>query len=148
MENAKYLRKEAIEDLRTAIQELAYSDHTQSSETRRAVGLIRMSLASLNKADKIESLAPVEIQTYYKTAAEGLEAAIGDAKSRGYEIDEDQSYLDNALLFHSTKEEGQSIRLGFDLYNGNKSAKGLSRKALHIQLYKMKECWELNHYIS
>jgi hypothetical protein len=149
MTPSKELRNQAIDRLRTAIIELKFSDADllRLSEARAAVNRIKEAMAYLEKADKAET-APVEIQTYYKTASEGLEAAIADAQARGYEIDEAQSYLDNALLFHSTKEEGQSIRLGFDLYIGSKTARGISRKALHIQLYKMRDCWELNHYIA
>ncbi len=148
METSKELRIKAIESIQEAIKELKESSLSQALPLYFAINDLKEAITLLNKADKIEASKPVEIQTYYKTASEALEAAIADAQARGYEIDEAQGYLENALLFHSTKEEGQSIRLGFDLYIGSQSAKGLSRKALHIQLYKMRDCWELNHYIN
>lgn len=82
-------------------------------------------------------------ELYYDTYSSAVKSAMDDAKSRGYEIEQDEVWRKIAVGSKRPKE-GETTRVSLELHKGGK----LSKKMLHIQVYCMGDRYELNHYIN
>jgi hypothetical protein len=85
----------------------------------------------------------VKLETYHKTYSSAISNAIEYAESRGYEVDANDVW--NKISMGSKKpSEGKTNRFTIGLLKNGKE----QRKALSIQVYGMKNSYELNAYIS
>ena len=84
--------------------------------------------------------------TYFNSYSSAIQHALGQAKKKGYEVDEGDT--DSQVTFGSGKpSKGKTVRHTLKLSKGGKPQK----KALHIQVYNRgtdKNPFELNSYIS
>jgi len=79
---------------------------------------------------------------YLNSYTECIQKAKEEFQKKGFYFNEDE--LVDIIGFNSRRpSEGETERLTLPLYKNNK----LQRKAGHIQVYGMKNCFELNYYI-
>jgi len=84
-----------------------------------------------------------KLPVYHDTFSSAVQAAAEYARSKGYDLNED-------LLFSTVStgprktQEGKTNRYTLTLFKDGKE----QRKALHIQVYGMKNGYELNTYIA
>jgi hypothetical protein len=84
-----------------------------------------------------------ELQVYHNSYSEAITAATDYAESRGYKLDEDDVW--NRISMGDKKPgHGKTNRATVGLTKDGKDQK----KALHIQVYGMKNKYELNAYIN
>jgi hypothetical protein len=89
----------------------------------------------LNEATKFE--------TYHNTYTSAINAAKTYAEKQGYEINDDDSFR-KIGMGPRKPSEGKTNRFSIELSKDGK----VQRKQLHIQVYGMKNKYELNCYIS
>ena len=92
-------------------------------------------LKSLLKEDKYE--------TYHNSYTSAINAAKEYAEKQGYEINDDDSFR-KIGMGPRKPSEGKTNRFSIELSKDGK----VQRKQLHIQVYGMKNKYELNAYIS
>ncbi len=84
-----------------------------------------------------------KLQVYHNTFSSAVQTAGEYAKSKGYELNDDEWF--NTIATGPKKpQEGETNRYTLTLYKDGKE----QRKALHIQVYGMKNKYELNTYIA
>jgi hypothetical protein len=82
-------------------------------------------------------------ETYHKSYTSAINAAKEYAEKKGYEINDDDSFT-KIGMGPRKPSEGKTNRFSIELSKDGKP----SRKLLHIQVYGMKETYELNCYIN
>jgi len=80
---------------------------------------------------------------YHKTFSSAVQTAAEYAKSKGYTISDDE-WFNSVATGPSKPSEGKTNRYTITLYKDGKEQK----KSLHIQVYGMKNTYELNVYIA
>ncbi len=88
-----------------------------------------------------EAKTPYEV--YHKSYTSAIEAAREYAEKKGFEIDNDDSFT-KIGMGPRKPSEGKTNRFSIQLTKDGK----LQRKQLHIQVYGMKNSYELNAYIG
>jgi hypothetical protein len=88
-----------------------------------------------------EAKAPYEV--YHKSYTSAIEAAREYAEKKGFEIDNDDSFT-KIGMGPRKPSEGKTNKFSIQLSKDGK----LQRKQLHIQVYGMKNSYELNAYIG
>lgn len=84
-----------------------------------------------------------KLEVYHNTFSSAVQTAGEYAKSKGYELNDDEWF--NTIATGPKKpQEGEINRYTLTLYKDGKE----QRKALHIQVYGMKNKYELNTYIA
>lgn len=84
-----------------------------------------------------------DFQVYHNMYSSAIDAALEYAKSKGYEVDEDDVW--NQISVGPAKpKEGVTNKASLNLSKDGKPQK----KMLHIQIYGMKNKYELNAYIQ
>ncbi len=84
-----------------------------------------------------------KLEVYHNTFSSAVQTAGEYAKSKGYELNDDEWF--NTIATGPKKpQEGETNRYTLTLYKDGKE----QRKALHIQVYGMKNKYELNTYIA
>ena len=94
-------------------------------------------LASLLKERKSD------YETYHNSYTSAINAAKEYAEKQGYEINDDDSFT-KIGMGPRKPSEGKTNRFSIELSKDGK----VSRKQLHIQVYGMKNQYELNAYIQ
>lgn len=94
-------------------------------------------LASLIKEKKSD------YETYHNSYTSAINAAKEYAEKQGYEINDDDSFT-KIGMGPRKPSEGKTNRFSIELSKDGK----VQRKALHIQVYGMKNGYELNAYIQ
>lgn len=94
-------------------------------------------LASLIKEKKSD------YEVYHKSYTSAINAAKEYAEKQGYEINDDDSFT-KIGMGPRKPSEGKTNRFSIELAKDGK----VSRKQLHIQVYGMKNSYELNAYIQ
>jgi hypothetical protein len=84
-----------------------------------------------------------KIETYHNTYTSAITAAKAYAEKQGYEINDDDSFR-KIGMGPRKPSEGKTNRFSIELSKGDK----VQRKQLHIQVYGMKNKYELNCYIG
>lgn len=93
------------------------------------------SLMELSKKD--------DLQVYHNSYTSAINTAREYAEKKGYEIDDDDSF--RKIGMGPTKPtEGNTNRFSIQLTKDGK----LQRKQLHIQVYGMRDKYELNCYVG
>ena len=87
--------------------------------------------------------AKSDYQVYHNTYSSAVDAALEYAKSRGYDVVEDDVWH-QISVGPKKPSEGKTNKATIGLEKDGKP----QRKALHIQIYGMGERYELNAYIS
>jgi hypothetical protein len=95
----------------------------------------------LQKESVTEAKAPYEV--YHKSYTSAIEAAREYAEKKGFEIDNDDSFR-KIGMGPRKPSEGKTNSFSIQLSKDGK----LQRKQLHIQVYGMKNSYELNAYIG
>ena len=94
-------------------------------------------LASLIKEKKSD------YEVYHKSYTSAINAAKEYAEKQGYEINDDDSFT-KIGMGPRKPSEGKTNRFSIELSKDGK----VQRKQLHIQVYGMKNSYELNAYIQ
>ena len=94
-----------------------------------------------SKAKKIGGLTMYKV--YHKTYSSAIQEALDYANSRGYEYSEDDVWS-KISMGKKKPSEGKTNRATITLFKNGKE----QRKALQIQVYGMKNGYELNTYIN
>jgi len=94
-------------------------------------------------ANKVVSEAKAPYEVYHKSYTSAIEAAREYAEKKGFEIDNDDSFT-KIGMGPRKPSEGKTNRFSIQLTKDGK----LQRKQLHIQVYGMKNSYELNAYIG
>lgn len=84
-----------------------------------------------------------EYGIYHKSYTSAINAAKEYAEKKGYEINDDDSFF-KIGMGPRKPSEGKTNRFSIELTRGGKP----TRKQLHIQVYGMKNSYELNCYIA
>lgn len=84
-----------------------------------------------------------EYDVYHKTYSSAINDALDYAEKKGYTYDKEETYREIGMGPRKP-DEGKTNRFTISLKKEGKEQK----KALHIQVYGMKEKYELNCYIS
>jgi hypothetical protein len=84
-----------------------------------------------------------DLETYHKSYTSAINAAKEYAEKKGYEINDDDSFT-KIGMGPRKPSEGKTNRFSIELSKDGK----VSRKQLHIQVYGMKNQYELNAYIQ
>ena len=82
-------------------------------------------------------------QVYHKTYSSAIQEALDYANRRGYEYSEDDVW-NNISMGKKKPSEGNTNRATITLFKNGKE----QRKALQIQVYGMRNGYELNTYIN
>jgi hypothetical protein len=97
---------------------------------------------NIKKTESVtEAKAPYEV--YHKSYTSAIEAAREYAEKKGFEIDNDDSFR-KIGMGPRKPSEGKTNSFSIQLSKDGK----LQRKQLHIQVYGMKNSYELNAYIG
>lgn len=83
------------------------------------------------------------VETYHKSYTHAIEAAKAYALKKGYEIEDDEMFT-KVGVGSKRPSVGKTTRVSLELMKGGKP----QRKMLHIQVYGMKNGYELNAYIN
>jgi hypothetical protein len=92
---------------------------------------------------KVVSEAKAPYEVYHKSYTSAIEAAREYAEKKGFEIDNDDSFR-KIGMGPRKPSEGKTNSFSIQLSKDGK----LQRKQLHIQVYGMKNSYELNAYIG
>jgi hypothetical protein len=88
-------------------------------------------------------LGEAKFEVYHKSYTSAIEAARQWAEKQGYEIDNDDAFT-KIGVGPKKPSEGKTNRFSIELTKDGKPQK----KQLHIQVYGMKNSYELNCYIG
>ena len=92
----------------------------------------------------VESLnEATDLKVYHKSYTEAIQTAKEYALKRGYMVDDDDSFR-KIGMGPKRPSEGKTNKMSVELTKGGKP----SNKQLHIQVYGMKNGYELNCYIG
>ena len=89
------------------------------------------------------SEAKSDYEVYHKSYTSAIEAARAYAEKKGFEINNDDAFS-KIGVGPKKPSEGKTNRFSIELLRGGKE----QRKQLHIQVYGMKNGYELNAYIG
>ncbi len=131
VESLKYLESDYKRG-RADRQEVEVAVIDAQDSIKRAMGI---------KESVNEAKAPYEV--YHKSYTSAIEAAREYAEKKGFEIDNDDSFR-KIGMGPRKPSEGKTNRFSIQLTKDGK----LQRKQLHIQVYGMKNSYELNAYIG
>ncbi len=131
VESLKYLESDYKRG-RADRQEVEVAVIDAQDSIKRAMGI---------KESVNEAKAPYEV--YHKSYTSAIEAAREYAEKKGFEIDNDDSFT-KIGMGPRKPSEGKTNRFSIQLTKDGK----LQRKQLHIQVYGMKNSYELNAYIA
>ncbi len=131
VESLKYLESDYKRG-RADRQEVEVAVIDAQDSIKRAMGI---------KESVNEAKAPYEV--YHKSYTSAIEAAREYAEKKGFEIDNDDSFT-KIGMGPRKPSEGKTNRFSIQLTKDGK----LQRKQLHIQVYGMKNSYELNTYIG
>jgi hypothetical protein len=92
---------------------------------------------------KVVSEAKAPYEVYHKSYTSAIEAAREYAEKKGFEIDNDDSFT-KIGMGPRKPSEGKTNKFSIQLSKDGK----LQRKQLHIQVYGMRNSYELNAYIG
>ena len=84
-----------------------------------------------------------DLDVYHKSYTHAIEAAEVYARKKGYEIDDDEKFT-KVGMNSKRPSVGKTTRVSLELLKNGKP----QRKMLHIQVYGMKNGYELNAYIN
>jgi hypothetical protein len=84
-----------------------------------------------------------ELETYHKSYTDAIAAAKEYAEKKGYEINDDSAFR-NIGMGPKKPSEGKTVKVSVELTKDGKPQK----KELQIQVYGMKNGYELNCYIN
>jgi hypothetical protein len=84
-----------------------------------------------------------DLKVYHKSYTEAIQTAKEYALKKGYLVDEDDSFT-KIGMGPKRPSEGKTNKISVELTKGGKP----SNKQLHIQVYGMKNGYELNCYIG
>ena len=84
-----------------------------------------------------------ELETYYKSYTDAIAAAKEYAEKKGYKINDDSAFR-NIGMGPKKPSEGKTVKVSVELTKDGKPQK----KELQIQVYGMKNGYELNYYIN
>jgi hypothetical protein len=84
-----------------------------------------------------------DFKVYHKSYTEAIQTAKEYALKKGYMVDDDDSFR-KIGMGPRKPSEGKSVRVSVELTKGDKPTK----KQLHIQVYGMKNGYELNCYVN
>jgi hypothetical protein len=84
-----------------------------------------------------------DLETYHKSYTSAINAAREYAEKKGYEINDDDAFT-KIGMGPRKPSEGKTNRFSIELSKDGKP----SRKLLHIQVYGMRDTYELNAYIQ
>ena len=84
-----------------------------------------------------------DVEVYHKSYTHAIEAAKAYALKKGYEIEDDEMFT-KVGMNSKRPSVGKTTRVSLELMKGGKP----QRKMLHIQVYGMKNGYELNAYIN
>ena len=84
-----------------------------------------------------------DLKVYHKSYTSAINAAKEYAEKKGYEINDDDSFT-KIGMGPRKPSEGKTNRFSIELSKDGKP----SRKLLHIQVYGMRDTYELNAYIQ
>ena len=85
----------------------------------------------------------VDVETYHKSYTHAIEAAEVYARKKGYTIEDDEMFT-KVGMNSKRPSVGKTTRVSLELLKNGKPQK----KMLHIQVYGMKNGYELNAYIN
>ena len=85
----------------------------------------------------------IDYKVYHNTYTAAIQTAKEYALKKGYMVDDDDSFR-KIGMGPRKPSEGKSVRVSVELTKGGKP----SNKQLHIQVYGMKNGYELNCYIG
>ena len=83
-----------------------------------------------------------DLKVYHKSYTEAIQTAKEYALKKGYMVDDDS--FRKIGMGPRKPSEGKSVRVSVELTKGDKPTK----KQLHIQVYGMKNGYELNCYVN
>jgi hypothetical protein len=84
-----------------------------------------------------------DFETYHKSYTSAINAAREYAEKKGYEINDDDAFT-KIGMGPRKPSEGKTNKFSIELSKDGKP----SRKQLHIQVYGMRNSYELNAYIQ
>jgi hypothetical protein len=87
--------------------------------------------------------AKSDLETYHKSYTSAINAAREYAEKKGYEINDDDAFT-KIGMGPRKPSEGKTNKFSIELSKDGKP----SRKQLHIQVYGMRNSYELNAYIQ
>ena len=104
-----------------------------------------ITLKSIIAQSKIKSVLKeaAKIETYHNTYTSAINAAKEYAEKQGYEINDDDSFR-KIGMGPRKPSEGKTNKFSIELSKDGK----VQRKKLQIQVYGMKDSYELNAYIQ
>jgi hypothetical protein len=104
-----------------------------------------ITLKSIIAESKIKSVLKeaAKFETYHNTYTSAVNAAREYAEKQGYEINDDDAFT-KIGMGPRKPSEGKTNRFSIELSKDGK----VQRKQLHIQVYGMKNKYELNAYIN
>lgn len=104
-----------------------------------------ITLKSIIAESKIKSVLKeaAKFETYHNTYTSAVNAAREYAEKQGYEINDDDAFR-KIGMGPRKPSEGKTNRFSIELSKDGK----VQRKQLHIQVYGMKNKYELNAYIN
>ena len=103
------------------------------AELARVTQKLKTNLESVNESNDV----------YHKSYTHAIEAAEVYAKKKGYEIEDDEMFT-KVGMNSKRPSVGKTTRVSLELLKNGKPQK----KMLHIQVYGMKNGYELNAYIN
>jgi hypothetical protein len=84
-----------------------------------------------------------DFETYHKSYTHAIEAARAAALKKGFEVEDDEMFT-KVGMNSKRPSVGKTTRVSLELIKNGKP----QRKMLHIQVYGMKNGYELNSYIN
>lgn len=101
------------------------------------------SIIANSKSKSVLKEAKSDYEVYHKSYTSAINAAREYAEKKGYEINNDDAFT-KIGMGPRKPSEGKTNRFSIELSKDGK----LQRKQLHIQVYGMKNSYELNTYIG
>lgn len=104
-----------------------------------------ITLKSIIEESKVKSVLKEanKLETYHDSYTSAINAARAYAEKQGYEINDDDAFR-KIGMGPRKPSEGKTNRFSIELSKDGK----VQRKQLHIQVYGMKNKYELNAYIN
>jgi hypothetical protein len=110
-------------------------DYFKKNEKQAINHLGKLRGESVNEAN--------DLKVYHKSYTEAIQTAKEYALKKGYMVDDDDSFR-KIGMGPRKPSEGKTVKVSVELTKGGKP----SNKQLHIQVYGMKNGYELNCYIN
>jgi hypothetical protein len=138
----KALKKKRAEVMRDMEQEAEPEGGKIADRYGKLLNRIDNDIIKLGGNPMSESLNEVD-DVYHKSYTHAIEAAEVYAKKKGYEIEDDEMFT-KVGMNSKRPSVGKTTRVSLELLKNGKP----QRKMLHIQVYGMKNGYELNAYIN